>query len=1160
MLSFKAKQLSSDRRSAVVARWRLLAMTLVAITVTLSPAYSQILYGTLTGSVTDQTGAVLPGARVQALNVATNVAMTATTNERGIYVFSNLLPGVYDVTIEAASFKTVMQKGVTISVNSVRRVNAQLEVTEISETIEVSASAVVLQTDRSDVQVTQTTRQINELPIAGSLGRNYQSLMQIVPGAVIQRTEEASGEANSTSGSPQRAISFSANGVSGMANQTRIDGSPVTHVYLSTNTAYVPSAEAIEEVSIVTNSYNANQGMAGGAAVNVVIKSGTNSLHGAAWAYETNSHFTARHAFQTTPQVPKNIVAQFGGNLGGPIVKDKLFFFGNVERTTQRVAPGSGNATIAPANLRPNSAGDVVFPTPAEDPTYGVIIYDPLSNPDPSLRTPFPNNTIPAGRIDQAAQWFLERMPLPQREGYQNNYTTTGAGKYNRTNMDFKVNYLASNKLSIFARYGNSPHNIIDEYALGEVGGPSVSGGQPGFSPGRTQVYGAGLTYLFSPTLMLDANVGHTRQKLGAEASDIEENIGSDPDKLGIPGTNGPDRMQGGIPGFNFTGWTNLGNNNTGNPYSFNDRLWTASASLQKIAGPHVFRLGAEYQVSRINHFQPQGGSFGCARGTFAFSGNVTSLQGGTAANQLNSWADFLLGLPSQAGKADQLYIPNSVGWNTYAAYIMDTWQVSKALTINLGLRWEYYGLPYRPEGKGVSRFDVDDGWVYLGGYGSTPRDTGAKGAGRFMPRVGLAYRLNEKTVLRAGYGRSQDNFGFQEYRNAWPTQSAWNLPAVQFNGADNAFLPVTTLRQGLQAPAAIDLSSGKLRLPENVGTTTYPKDSPRGAIDTWNVAVQRELTSWLTAQVAYVGTRVDGQMGFINVNAGPPGQGNAGRPLTQKGFVSNVNISSMQPYGETNYAGLQTELRVRSNSFQGGITYTYSKTTNYFDNTVGWATGAGGPWIQYMPEKELNKGRAGYDRTHVFNLYGVWDLPFGKGKQMAQSGIANALLGGWQINGMLAVYSGNPIMIIQGNAPNLQAAGSSQVPDQIAPITINKDFKYNVGGPPAGANVADYQYFSVSSFQAVDEARFGNRERNNFDGPGYYNLDLGIFRTIDLPGDVKLQLRAEALNALNHPNFRTPTNKVGGNDISNATQFGTIRGLAGVFSRNIRFAVRLSF
>ena len=290
-----------------------------------------------------------------------------------------------------------MQKAARIESNAVRRVDARLEVSGVEERIEVVSSAVALQTDRADVHITQSSKEVNELPIVGSLGRNYQSLMQVVPGATIVRTEAGNGEANSVAGSPQRAISFSANGVSGWQNQTRIDGSPVQYVWLPTNTAYVPSPEAIEEVSIVTSSYTAEVGMAGGAAVNVVVKSGTNNYRGTGWVYDTNSALRARNVFQTTPDNPKNIVVQYGGNTGGRIVKDKLFFFFNAEKSTQRVAAGSNFRSIAPESLRPNSAGNVVFPMPEQG---GAIIYDPLSNPNPALRTPFQNNTIPANRID----------------------------------------------------------------------------------------------------------------------------------------------------------------------------------------------------------------------------------------------------------------------------------------------------------------------------------------------------------------------------------------------------------------------------------------------------------------------------------------------------------------------------------------------------------------------------------------------------------------------------------------------------------------------------------------------------------------------------------------------------------------------------------------
>jgi hypothetical protein len=686
-----------------VAGTLLLLMALARIT------DAQVLYGTMTGDVTDPTAGALPGTTVQVTNVETGVSKTTITDQEGGFRFSDLVPGVYDVTFEIQGFKKVVQKGVRVDSNAVRRVDARLEVSSVAETVEVVAPAVILQTDRADVHITQSAKEVNDLPLTGSLGRNYQSLMQIVPGAAITRTEAGQqlGEANSVAGSPQRSISFNANGVSSWQNQTKIDGSPVQYVWLPTNTAYVPSAEAIEEVSIVTSSYTAEVGTAGGAAINVVVKSGTNNYHGTGWVYDTDAKWRARNIFQTTPDNPKNTIMQYGANTGGPVVKGKWFYFFNVEKTTQRVGANSAFRSIAPESLRPNAAGAVVFPTPAQG---GAIIYDPLSNPDPALRTPFPDNTIPAGRIDPAALYLVQRLPATTVPGYVNNVLTSGAQSYDRTNYDLKINY-AGSKLTAFGRYGNSPHLINDGYALGDAGGGSAGGGQVGLAPGRTQILGFGMTYLFSPSLFIDANFGFTHQVLGVEAPDLGINIGSDPDKMNIPGTNGPDRLQGGLPSFQITNWNNLGNDGTGNPFQFRDNQYTFSINLQKQLPQHGFRGGFEYQDQQLNHFQPQGGTFQTVRGTFQFDGLATMLQNAPtpADTRFNSWAAFLLGLPSGAGKVDQLVNPNSIYMKTYSAYIQDTWQASRNLTVALGLRWEKQPFPTRPDGTGVNRFDPAD-------------------------------------------------------------------------------------------------------------------------------------------------------------------------------------------------------------------------------------------------------------------------------------------------------------------------------------------------------------------------------------------------------------------------------------------------------------------
>jgi hypothetical protein len=1106
-------------------------------------AGAQVLYGSVTGNVTDATGAVLPGVTVAATNVETGVVKTTVSDGDGSFLFSDLIPGVYDVTFELQGFGRLAQRGVRVDTIAVRRVDARLQVSNLQETVEVIAATISLQTDRADVHFTQPAREVNDLPIGGSLGRNYQSLMQTVPGSAITRTESGIGEANSVAGSPQRSISFNVNGVSSWQNMTKIDGSPVQYVWLPTNTAYVPSPEAIEEVSIVTNSYTADVGTAGGAAINVVVKSGSNRYHGTGWLYDTDATWRSRNLFQATATNPKNILMQYGANSGGRIVRDKWFYFFNVEKTTQRVGASSAFRSIAPDSLRPNAAGSVVFPANA-------IIYDPLSNPDPRLRTPFPNNTIPANRIDPAALYLIRRLPATINSDFQNNVLTTGATTYDRTNYDLKINY-ASSKLTAFGRYGNSPHKIDDAYALGEAGGGSAGGGSVGLAPGRTQVVGLGTTYLFNSTLLLDANFGFTRQVLGAEAPDIGVNVGSDADKMNIPGTNGPDRLQGGLPSFQISNWSNLGNDGTGNPFQFRDNQYSFSINLQQNRGQHVFRGGAEYLDQQLNHFQPQGGTFQTVRGTFRFDGQATMLQGAPVPSDVrfNSWAAFLLGLPSEAGKVDQLVNPNSIYSQTYSAYIQDTWQAASNLTVALGLRWEHQLFPTRPDGTGINRFDPTDGFVYIGGYGSTPQDTGASTHGLFLPRAGVTYRLGDKTVLRSGYSRSADPTGFLNFRNAFPSVFAWAMP--QING--NPYIPVTTLRAGIAPPvAAPDVSSGKLQLPVGTGTTTYPKDLDRSSIHSFNVTVQRDLTNWLTAQAAYVGTRAIGQFAFVNINASAPGTGDAGRPLVLQGFTNlTANINSYQPYGDTVYDGLQTYLRARSSTAQGGIAYTWSKTTNYSDNGGGNAAGAGGPRIQFLAEKERNKGVAGYDRTHNFQAFWVWDLPFDK---WATTGLRKAALDGWQINGIWTVMSGTPIYIIQNSAGALNAAGSAQVPDLIkSNVATYSD--HSVGRPPAGADPNQYQYFDRSAYQIVNEVRFGNSPRNSVRGPGFSNVDFGLFRTVRLPSSATVQFRIEVLNLLNRANLANPNN-----NISDAATFGFITGTTGVGERNIRLGLRATF
>ena len=300
-------------------------------------------------------------------------------------------------------------------------------------------------------------------------------------------------------------------------------------------------------------------------------------------------------------------------------------------------------------------------------------------------------------------------------------------------------------------------------------------------------------------------------------------------------------------------------------------------------------------------------------------------------------------------------------------------------LTLNYGLRWERYPFPTRDTG-GVSRFDPADGNVYTGGLGGVPLDIGAStGIGQFLPRAGVAYRLNDRTVVRGGYGHAADPKPYINFRDAYPINFAWSHPAVTFNGVTNNFLPVTTLRQGLNQAlygVAPDLNQGIVHLPLGAGTTTFPKDAQRKYIQSWNLTVQRELFSRFSGQIGYVGTRALGQQGFININASAPGTGNAGRPLAPLGIVTDINM--IMPFRDATYHALQTEFRGRVATSQFGVVYTLSRAINYQDND-------GNPRIQWPGAAELNKGPASYERTHNLQTYWVLDLPFGAGRHWAR-------------------------------------------------------------------------------------------------------------------------------------------------------------------------------
>ena len=1141
---------------------------------------AQTLYGTLTGNVTDPSGAVVSGAKVELLNIEKGISQETTADTSGIYRFSAVLPGTYKVTITSPNFAKAIFEGVLVSVNTVRRVDAQLAVAKQQETVTVTGEAPILQTDKSDVHTDLTSTQIADLPITSSVGgRNFQALLRVVPGVGYLT------EANSAAANPQRSMNSNINGQSTQGINTRIDGVQDAYAWLPANVAYVPPAEAVETVNVTTNAYTAEQGSAGGATVNVQIKSGTNQIHGSGFEFFNDHNLRTRDYFQTDltrfPVKPKNIKQQFGGAVGGPIIKDKLFFFGDIQRTTQR-GIGQTTATL-PTTAMQGGDFSALVPAGTNCNTTAVngCIWDPVN------LNYFTGNIIPAGRIDPASAKLMALMPTLTTPGATtNNIVTNGAGSMNMTAFDVKINYAPTDKTNYFGRYSMIRGGILDPPQFGLLGGNATNGGQLGNATVKDQSIGLGGTHTFTPSLLMDWNIGYSRLHLAATALDVGTAYGLD--TLQIPGTNGygvpgDPSLYNGVPAFQLSGGnisTNLGNPNTGNPFVFRDNQWVANANLSWNRGKHAFRFGTEVNYQNMNHFQPQGsdGTFTTARGSFQFNGNVTInpvAQPGVSTQWDNVVAQLLLGLPNRAGKAFLMFNPVSLRWKQYAAYAQDQWQITPKLTLTLGLRWEFYPFGNSDGGRGLDVFNPADGNVYIGGLGSVPKNSGVDtGSGQFLPRVGFAYRLTPKTVLRAGYGMSADPNNYHFLRNAYPStitvdpvgNSNATVAETSLTGTNGAALAGANvgnvgLTQILSTATIPNISTGVFPLPNGLGDRTWPRDFRRGYIQSFNLTVQHEIAGF-SIEAGYVGSRAVRPLSNVNINseqicpATLPGglTRNAANCIAQGyGRLLNGNnvhtwsgISEMLPFGRNYYDSLQTKVtRKLPGASQIGFIYTYSKSVNFTENEdlSGLFEHAPALW-------KLDKAKASFDRPHNIQLYAIYELPFGKGKKWITDSIGNAIAGGWQLSGTMSRLSGTPFSVT-ANTNLLNPAGTDGLNNTanlgatLPYRTLNNTHPWSGSGNCGNASAPYYSctYFDPAAFTVPAIGVLGNTHRNQFRGPGIFDLSMSLSRNFKLTERFTFQFRAEAFGVTNTPRFNNPNSGCNSSGNAGDSFFNTTTG-----------------
>jgi hypothetical protein len=1089
---------------------------------------AQSLYGTLVGNVTDETGAALPGATVTVTQTETNLSREAMTNETGSYNVPNLLPGTYQVTVTLQGFKSYTARDIAVRPDLALRVDARLGIGTLEESIVVSGTSVVLQTESAAVQSLTTADQLVTIPTSG---RAWQTTIALMPG-VAQPDYSQSGGSNN----PTRAMAISINGQPANNTVVRLDGVTQINQFFQQIQAYSPSLESIETVSVVTNSFDADQGMAGGASVNVQVKSGTNNLRGSAFEFAQDYRMKAHNYFLPAGDPPgSGSVHVFGGTAGGPIVRNKLFYFGSVESTRQRTTAGTALSNSGANGLRN-------LPTmPMRDGNFSgtnTVIYDPLTGAaNGSGRVPFAfancgiNSTtdprfdscnfIPANRISPIAKAVLAKLIPPTLPGFQSNYYATNKYDTDYRKYDGKITWVANNRVTVNGRLGYATSYEDSAPALPYIENGAVTNGpnnpiwQGRIWDSTVHSHSLAVTTIVSTSLVVDGVFGFTRTDMLARPH-TDDCWG---DGFGIPNTCQPPYGRStAFPAMNASSWSISGG---GEPRAYRDPQWGGNVNAGWTKGGHNVKFGGELKRLHQNHYETQSP-------IFTFTGGRTALGPSGSPNNFNAFADFLLGEANS--RRSEIMIPmigiEQTGldfrpatlrtWQ-FGTFIRDQFELTRKMTVSAGVRWEYYPLSQRRD-RGLEVFDFAARQLLICGQAGIPQTCGVTvEKNLFTPRLGWAYRPTDSMVVRVGYSRNPEND--TSGREQMPPFNAYPATIIYTETAANPYSAIGTLAQGFPTVPVLDLTVGRLN-PVNAGLTTYPMNAEfvRGKISSWNVSMQQLLPYEHSLTLGYVANRQNGLTRSVNQNYGQLGGGTASQPYSSI-TTSSINIQS--PAGKVKYDSLQASVNKRMNrGLQYSFAYTFAKTINWWASTI--------PQPEYW---YLNKGETGL--PHTLNISVVYELPFGSGRKFLADGPLGKVVGGWQVNSFITARSGDGLGVSSSATPLNAGNGTPQRADQV------KDEVEVFGAGTPGPQTA---FFDVLAFRPVTDVRFGNAPLLAFRGPNYKNLDLSLFRTFSFARKT-LQLRVEALNATNTPHFSNP-----GTNVSNLqlNPDGTVRNLNG--------------
>ena len=1049
-------------------------------------AFAQVDRATLTGTVKDSAGAVLPGATVTVTNVATGVAATQTTTDSGSYLLVNLIPGRYQVDVELSGFKKSSQI-VTLDVGQRARVDATLEVGNFNETVTVAETTQLLNTNDATLGGVVPQMQVANLPLAI---RNWDDLLTLVPGVQQDRyTEQGGGTSFGRTGG------INVHGARALQNNFLLDGvdnnSISENVQELTTQVSRPSVDAIQEFKVVTTPYSAEYGRSPGAAVSVSTKSGTNSFHGTAYEYFRNQAMASIDYFSKKAGAPKpdNRQNQPGGNLGGPIIKDHAFFFADYEGT--RITRGVSRLTRVPtADERKG-----IFTSAVKDPVTG---------------QPFANNTIPSNRIDPFAAAILDLVPLPNQSG-TNNFFRNANLIDNSDRLLTRVDWKPTPKDSVFGRYIYSNRTRQIPGAFGGVldgTGTSAFGNQKI----KTNAFVGGWTRVLSSTMVNEARFSWSRSRADA----VQQSFGlTPPTSAQIPGMITNPIVAGGFPGISITGYFGgSGLGRLGSPdflpkFQHTDQFEYID-TLSWLRGNHAFKFGADIIAPMKNQYF----DVPATRGALSFGGTFTGLSG-------SGLADFLLGYVS-GFQLSNVYVVDQRHWATMG-FVQDDWKATDRLTLNLGLRYDFITPALEAQNR-QTNFDPSTGTLVFAGSGSLEnRGLVKPDTNNFGPRIGAVYKLDDKTLIRGGWGVFYNLFD----RVGSEDQLALNVPGlINTSLSRTSGSPLFLLQQGipndfLKEPS-LNPADGQLK---SIRLRAVSNDAPKFTMNQASIGLQREFASGIVATADFVYTHGTNLATLVNLNQALPSAPGAN---DVKGPVPYPNFGFIEwrsQTGKSTYKGIDTGVEKRfSKGYAFGVAYTLGDSK---DNSSEQLTTQGSnAFPQNSRDFSAWYGPSDYDVRHRLSTNFVVNLPLGD----------NMIARDWVASGVYSVRSGRAFTVNQSN--NNVGQSMTGLPDET--------------GNPEGPKTVE-QWFNPAAFTPVPSGVFGNEHRNTLRGPGYQSFDLTIQRIIRFNDRYGVTLRWDAFNLFNTANFGLPARNISGGDVA------TITSLAGD-ARIMQLAVRFTF